>query len=43
MKIRPYDILKTAFSTRYGLYEFMVMSVTPQDPQTTNNATKLHI
>jgi hypothetical protein len=26
MKIRPYDIPKTAFSTRYGLYEFTVMS-----------------
>jgi hypothetical protein len=26
MKIRPSDILKTTFSTRYGLYEFMVMS-----------------
>jgi hypothetical protein len=26
MKIRPPDIPKTAFSTRYGLYEFMVMS-----------------
>jgi hypothetical protein len=26
MKIRPSDILKTAFSTRYGLYEFTVMS-----------------
>jgi hypothetical protein len=26
MKIRPSDILKTAFSTRYGLYEFNVMS-----------------
>jgi hypothetical protein len=26
MKIRPSDIPKTAFSTRYGLYEFMVMS-----------------
>src|SRR5690242_5104999 len=25
MKIRPYDIPKTAFSTRYGLYEFTVM------------------
>jgi hypothetical protein len=28
MKIRPSDIPKTAFSTRYGLYEFTV--VTPQ-------------
>jgi hypothetical protein len=26
MKIRPSDIPKTAFSTRYGLYEFTVMS-----------------
>jgi hypothetical protein len=26
MKIRPFDIPKTAFSTRYGLYEFIVMS-----------------
>jgi hypothetical protein len=26
MKIRPFDIPKTAFSTRYGLYEFTVMS-----------------
>jgi hypothetical protein len=26
MKIRPSDISKTTFSTRYGLYEFMVMS-----------------
>jgi hypothetical protein len=26
MKIRPYDVPKTAFSTRYGLYEFTVMS-----------------
>ena len=25
MKIRPSDISKTAFSTRYGLYEFTVM------------------
>jgi hypothetical protein len=25
MKIRPFDILKTTFSTRYGLYEFTVM------------------
>jgi hypothetical protein len=25
MKIRPSDIPKTAFSTRYGLYEFTVM------------------
>jgi hypothetical protein len=26
MKIRPSDILETTFSTRYGLYEFIVMS-----------------
>jgi hypothetical protein len=26
MKIRPFDIPRTAFSTRYGLYEFTVMS-----------------
>jgi hypothetical protein len=26
MKIRPSDIPKTSFSTRYGLYEFFVMS-----------------
>jgi hypothetical protein len=26
MNIRPFDIPKTAFSTRYGLYEFTVMS-----------------
>jgi hypothetical protein len=26
LKIRPSDIPKTAFSTRYGLYEFTVMS-----------------
>jgi hypothetical protein len=26
MKIWPSDILKTDFSTRYGLYEFIVMS-----------------
>jgi hypothetical protein len=26
IKIRPSDIPKTAFSTRYGLYEYMVMS-----------------
>jgi hypothetical protein len=26
IKIQPYDIPKTAFSTRYGLYEYLVMS-----------------
>jgi hypothetical protein len=26
MKVRPSDIPKTAFSTRYSLYEFTVMS-----------------
>jgi hypothetical protein len=26
LKIRTKDILKTAFTTRYGLYEFLVMS-----------------
>jgi hypothetical protein len=26
MKIRPSDIPKSAFSTKYGLYEFIVMS-----------------
>jgi hypothetical protein len=26
MKIRPSDIPKTDFLTRYGLYEFIVMS-----------------
>jgi hypothetical protein len=26
MKIRPSDIPKTAFTTRYGLYEYTIMS-----------------
>jgi hypothetical protein len=26
LKVREYDILKTAFVSRYGLYEFMVIS-----------------
>ena len=26
IKIHPKDVLKTAFSTRYGLYEYLVMS-----------------
>jgi hypothetical protein len=27
IKIQPQDISKTAFSTRYGLYDYLVMSV----------------
>ena len=27
IKIRPQDIPKTAFSTRYGMYEYLVMSL----------------
>jgi hypothetical protein len=34
MKIRPSDIPKTNFSTRYGLYEFIVMSFGPTNAPT---------
>jgi hypothetical protein len=34
MKIRPTDIPKTNFSTRYGLYEFTVMSFGPTNAPT---------
>jgi hypothetical protein len=34
MKIRPSDIPKTNFSTRYGLYEFTVMSFGPTNAPT---------
>jgi hypothetical protein len=34
MKIRPFDITKTTFSTRYGLYEFTFMSFGLTNAQT---------
>jgi hypothetical protein len=34
MKIRPSDIPKTNFSTRYGLYEFTVVSFGPTNAPT---------
>jgi hypothetical protein len=34
IKIRPCDISKTAFSTRYGLYEYLVMSFGPTNAPT---------
>jgi hypothetical protein len=36
IKIQPFDIPKTAFSTRYGLYEFLVMSFSLTNAQPTS-------